>query len=342
MRRGAMRRALALGLAATVALTVGTTGAGAEHAEPTAGRPAAAVAQGQRVTVTTPSTGYYEMPFVMAVRRGFFTEEGLDVTRIQMAPPVSVAAVLSGEAEYALAVGSSTAAIVSANAPMKVVMGIAVKAIHVLVTSDPGVQTISDLRGRSVATSTLTDSSAAITRFALRNAGLEPQVDTALQPLGQSPNRLAAMQTGQVQASILDLAHALEAQRAGARVLARPAELPDLPTAGLSVTDTRLRDQQPQIERMIRATLKGTRAFRDNREEAVVAMIDHLGIDRETAETTYDLGSGAFAIDGIIPEHSLRLLVEAAHLSSGQTTNTAPESLADFSIVQRVYAQMGQ
>jgi NitT/TauT family transport system substrate-binding protein len=187
--------------------------------------------QRQRVIVSTPSSGYFEMPFILALREGFFAEQGLDVERIQMAPPVSVAAVLSGDADYALAVGSTAAAIVTADAPLRIVMGVAVRAIHALVTIDPAIQSIADLRGRSIATSTLTDTSAAITRFALRANGLEAQVDTALQPLGQSPNRLAALETGQVQAAVLDLAHALEAQRHGARILAAPAALPRLPSA---------------------------------------------------------------------------------------------------------------
>jgi NitT/TauT family transport system substrate-binding protein len=329
-----------LALAVLMALSMGVSGAMAERREPASLPAAPALSQGQPVTVTSPSTGYYEMPFIMALRRGFFAEEGLDVTRIQMAPPVSVAAVLAGDADYALAVGSTSAAIVTADAPLRVVMGIAVKAIHALVTIDPAIQSIADLRGRSVATSTLTDSSAAITRFALRANGLEPQVDTALQPLGESPNRLAALETGQVQAAILDLGHAIEAQRHGARILVRPAELPDLPTAGLSVTETRLREQREQIERMVRATLKGTRYFKQNREDSITVMMDHLGIDREVAQGTYDLGVGAFADDGIIPDPSLRLLIEAAELSTGQQSNATPQRLADFSIVRQVAAQL--
>jgi NitT/TauT family transport system substrate-binding protein len=325
-----------------MALAVGVGPAGAERGEPASVRAAPARMQGQRLTVTTPSTGYYEMPFIMALRRGFFAEEGLDVTRIQMAPPVSVAAVLAGDAEYSLAVGSTSAAIVTSDAPMRVIMGIAVKAIHALVTIDPAIQSIADLRGRAVATSTLTDSSAAITRFALRANGLEPQVDTALQPLGHSPNRLAALETGQVQAAVLDLAHAIEAQRHGARILARPADLPDMPTAGLNVTETRLREQREQIERMVRAMLKGTRYFKENREETLAVIMDHLGVDRGVAEGTYDLGVGAFADDGIIPDQSLRLLIEAAQLSSGQPSNTTPQRLADFSIVRQVYARLNQ
>jgi hypothetical protein len=70
--------------------------------------------------------------------------------------------------------------------------------------------------------------------------------------------------------------------------------------------------------------------------------MDHLGLDHEVAEATYDLGRDSFATDGVIPEHSLRLLIEAANLASGQQNNPPPERMADFSIVRRVAAQMGQ
>jgi hypothetical protein len=89
---------------------------------------------------------------------------------------------------------------------------------------------------------------------------------------------------------------------------------------------------------MARGMLKGVRYFRENREGAVAAMMDHLGIEREVAEGTYDLGREAFAQDGIIPEASLRLLIEAAEFASGQPSNVTPERLADFSIVRRVSA----
>jgi ABC-type nitrate/sulfonate/bicarbonate transport system substrate-binding protein len=334
-------RLLAAGLAVLAALSVSLGGTAAARTEPIAGADSVAP-QRQRLTVASPSTGYYEMAFIMALRGGYFTEEGLDVTRVQMAGPVTVAAIMSGDADYSISVGSTATAIASANAPLKLLMGTAIRAIHGLVTTDPNVQTIADLRGRSVATTSLTDSSAAITRFALRAAGLEAQVDTALQPLGESPNRLAALESGQVQATILDLSHAIEAQRRGARLLARPADLPDLPTAGLALAETRLSQQPQQVEPMLRASLRGLRQFRENREEAIAAMMDHLNLSREVTEGTYDLGIGAFSPDGVIPDHSMRLLIEAAQLASGQPTSVTPEQLADFSHVRRVYAQMSR
>jgi len=325
-------------LTALVALTIGVAGLGR------APRRAAASAapQPQRVVVTSPSTGLFEMAFVAALRRGFYAEEGLDVTRVQMAPSVSVAAVLAGEGDYTLAAGSTVTAIVGSDAPLKLVLGMAVRALHVLMTNDPAVQSVADLRGRAVATSTLTDTSANLARYALRASGLEPQVDVALQPLGESPNRLAAMQSGQVSAVILDLAQAVEAERRGARILLRPAELPDLPISGLGVTETKLRDQQPQLEAMVRASLRGLRFLRDDRADTVALMADHLGLSPDVAETTYDLGIGSFAPDGLIADSGLQLLIDTARDASGRASDATPAQIADFTIARRVNQQLGQ
>jgi NitT/TauT family transport system substrate-binding protein len=332
MVRSRLHRWFAVLLVALVASTLSGGGAAAERTE----------AQPQRVVVTSPSTGLFEMGFIVALRRGFYAEEGLDVTRVQMAPSVSVAAVLAGEGDYSLSAGSTVTAIVGSDAPLKLVLGMAVRALHVLMTNDPTVQNVADLRGRAVATSTLTDTTANLVRYALRARGLEPQMDVALQPLGESPNRLAAMQSGQVNAVILDLAQAVEAERRGGRILLRPAELPDLPISGLSVTETKLRDQPQQIEAMIRASVRGLRFLRDSRADTVAIMVDHLGLDRDVAETTYELGAGSFAADGLIPDSGLQLLIETSRDAAGRASGTTAAQIADFSIARRVGQQLGQ
>jgi ABC-type nitrate/sulfonate/bicarbonate transport system substrate-binding protein len=341
MRTGARCRVLAVGLAALGILSLGQGGAAAERATSSTVHTMAVLPQGSRVTITTPSSGLHEMPLVVALRRGLFTEEGVDATRIQMAPPVSVAAVLSGEADYTISTQSTTGAIIGADAPMKLVMGMAVRALHVLMTNDPTIQRVTDLRGRGVATNTLTDTSAAMVRFALRAQGLEAQTDVALQPLGQSPNRLAALQTGQVSAVILDLAQAQDAEQYGARVLLRPSDLPDITTSGLGITESKLRDRPQEIEAVIRAHLRAIRHMRENREDTIAALMDHLEQARDAATTTYDLGIGAFAPDGIISDAGLQLLIEAASLSSDRPARLTPAQLADFTIVRRVSAQLG-
>ena len=87
------------------------------------------------------------MGFVVALRRGYYAEEGPGRNRVQMAPSVSVAAVLAGEGDYSLSAGSTVTAIVGSDAPLKLVIGMAVRALHVLMTNDPAVQSVPTCAG---------------------------------------------------------------------------------------------------------------------------------------------------------------------------------------------------
>jgi NitT/TauT family transport system substrate-binding protein len=299
------------------------------------------LAQTQRITITTPSSGLHEMPLIVGMRRGLYAEEGLEVQRVQMAPPVSVAAVIAGDGDYAVAVGSTTTAVVGAGAPLKIVQGWAVRSLQVLVTTDPAIQSVADLRGRPVGTATLTDTTANLLRLALRVNGLEPQTDVPLQPLGESPNRLAALQTGQVVAVMLDLAQASEAQLRGARIIVPPNGFPEFPISGVALTEERLRTQPQQVEAVVRASLRGIHYMLQHRDDTVALLMEHLGLSREAAEGAYDLGMGTFAPDGLISDAGLQLMIDAARDTTGRPTTLTPAQLADFSIVRRVLAQLG-
>jgi ABC-type nitrate/sulfonate/bicarbonate transport system substrate-binding protein len=336
------RAALAASLALTIGITGVGTGAAAERANPATAAPSGVLAQPQRITITTPSAGLHEMPLVVGLRRGLYAEENLDVTRVQMNPPVSVAAVIAGEGDYTLSVGSVTTAVVSADAPLKIVAGLAVRPLQVMVTADPAVQSVADLRGRSVGTSTLSDTTANLMRLAVRAHGLEPQVDVAIQPLGESPNRLAALQTGQLSAVMLDLAQAKEAELIGGRILVAPTDYPEFPISGIGLLEARLRERPQQTEAVIRASLRAVRYMRENREDLIAMMMDHMGLSRSASEATYDLGIGTFAPDGLMSDTGLQLMIDAARETSGRASSVTPAQLADFSIVRRIGPAIAQ
>jgi ABC-type nitrate/sulfonate/bicarbonate transport system substrate-binding protein len=276
------------------------------------------------------------------MRRGLYAEENLDVTRVQMAPPVSVAAMIAGEADFSVAIGATASAITGAGAPLKIVAGMAVRPLQVLVVGDPAIGVVTDLRGRVVGTNTMVDTTANLLRLALRAHALEPQVDVAIQPLGESPNRLAALQSRQVPAAMLDLAQAKEAERFGGRILVAPADFPEFPVSGLGTSEARLRGQPEQVEAVLRGTLRAIRHMAQNREDTLALMMDHMGLAREAAEGTYDLGIGAFAPDGLISDRGLQLLIDAAHEAGGRTTDVTPAQVADFTIVRRVGPAVAQ
>jgi len=50
----------------------------------------------ERATIATPSRGLFEFPVVVAMRKGFFKDEGIDVQKVQMAPTLGVQALVAG------------------------------------------------------------------------------------------------------------------------------------------------------------------------------------------------------------------------------------------------------
>ncbi|HWH80131.1 MAG TPA: ABC transporter substrate-binding protein, partial [Candidatus Binatus sp.] len=89
--------------------------------------PAAAA---DRVTIATPSRGLFEFPVVVAMRKGFYKDEGIEVDKVQMQPALGVKALLSGDVDYLLAWGSALRAAVT-GVPVKAVVGIAGRPLHV-------------------------------------------------------------------------------------------------------------------------------------------------------------------------------------------------------------------
>src|SRR6187200_539753 len=92
----------------------------------------------QRVTIGTPSRGLFEFPTVVAIRKGFYQEEGFAVDRVQMQPLIAVKALMSGDVDYLLAWGSAVRAAVT-GVPIKAVAGIASRPLHVLIAR-PGIR----------------------------------------------------------------------------------------------------------------------------------------------------------------------------------------------------------
>ena len=90
-------------------------------------RIAAPVLAAEKVVIGTPSRGLFEFPAVVAIRKGFYQEEGFTVDRVQMQPSVAVKALMSGDVDYLLAWGSAVRAAIT---------GVPIKAVKIIVTGE--------------------------------------------------------------------------------------------------------------------------------------------------------------------------------------------------------------
>jgi ABC-type nitrate/sulfonate/bicarbonate transport system substrate-binding protein len=288
----------------------------------------------ERVTIATPSRGLFEFPVVVAMRKGFYKDEGIDVDKVQMQPALGVKALISGDVDYLLAWGSALRAAVT-GVPVKAVVGIAGRPLHVLIAR-PEIKTPKDLKGRVIGVDSIAGTVDYLARVAVRHFGLEPERDVQIIVTGESPTRLAALHSGAIDATPIDVAFAVKAEDEGFRRLVYLGDLIELPLSGIAVTDQKLQTHRDQVRKVVRATVRGTRYFKQNRNDTVQMLADYLRITPMQAAKAYDTSVNSFSNDGMISDKGVQLDVQLTKQRLKLTKEIPLSQLVDWSLVKEI------
>jgi ABC-type nitrate/sulfonate/bicarbonate transport system substrate-binding protein len=288
----------------------------------------------ERVTIATPSRGLFEFPVVVAMRKGFYKDEGIDVDKVQMQPALGVKALISGDVDYLLAWGSALRAAVT-GVPVKAVVGIAGRPLHVLIAR-PEIKTPKDLKGRVIGVDSIAGTVDYLARVAVRHFGLEPERDVQIIVTGESPTRLAALHSGAIDATPIDVAFAVKAEDEGFRRLVYLGDLIELPLSGIAVTDQKLQTHREQVRKVVRATMRGTRYFKQNRNDTVQMLADYLRITPMQAAKAYDTSVNSFSNDGMISDKGVQLDVQLTKERLKLTKEIPLSQLVDWSLVKEI------
>jgi NitT/TauT family transport system substrate-binding protein len=288
----------------------------------------------QRVMMATPSRGLFEFPIVVAMRKGYFNDEGLNVRKVQMQPQIGVKALVAGDVDYLLAWGSSLRA-AATGVPIKVVAGMASRPLHVLIAR-PNIKSGKDLKGKTIGVDSFAGTVDYLFRVAARHYGLNPDKDLTIVVSGESPMRLAAIKAGSIDATAIDVAFAAKAEEEGLRRLLNLADIIDLPLSGIGVTDRKLATEREQVKRVIRAMLKGTRFMKQNRAETLQMMADYLAIHASQAANAYDTSISSFTDDGFVSDKGLLLDVQLTKERLKLTKEVPLDQVVDWSLLKEI------
>jgi NitT/TauT family transport system substrate-binding protein len=288
----------------------------------------------ERVAIATPSRGLFEFPVVVAMRKGFFKDEGIDVDKIQMQPAVAVKALVSGDVDYLLAWGSALRAAVT-GVPIKAVLGMVSRPLHVLVAR-PEIKTPKDLKGKIIGVDSVAGTVDYLSRVAMRHFGIEPERDVKIIVTGESSTRLAALHAGSIDATPIDIAFAVKAEDEGFKRLIYLGDIIELPLSGIAVTDQKLRAQREQVKKVVRAALRGTRFMKQNRAETVQMLADYLRITPAQSAKAYDASINSFTDDGIISDKGVSLDVQLTKERLKLTKDIPLSQLVDWSLVREI------
>ena len=290
----------------------------------------------ERIVIGTPSRGLFEFPAVVAIRKGYYKDEGIEVDKVQMQPAIAVKALISGDIDYLLAWGSAVRAAVT-GVPIKAVVGLASRPLHVLIARQD-IKTAKDLKNKIIGVDSVAGTVDYLSRVAVRHFGFEPERDVKIIVTGESPTRLAALRAGSIDATPIDVAFAMKAEDEGFRRLLYLGDIIELPLSGIAVTDNKLQTQREQVKRVVRATLRGTRFMKQNRAETIQMLADYLRITPSQSAKAYDTSIHSFTDDGMISDKGVNLDVQLTKERLKMTRDIPLSQLVDWSLVKEVKA----
>lgn len=288
----------------------------------------------ERAIIATPSRGLFEFPVVVAMRKGFYKDEGIEVDKVQMQPALGVKALISGDVDYLMAWGSALRAAVT-GVPIKAILGFAGRPLHVLIAR-PEIKSPKDLKGKVIGVDSVAGTVDYLSRVAARHFGLEPEKDVTIIVTGESPTRLVALRTGAIDATPIDVAFAVKAEDEGFKRLVYLGDLIELPLSGIAVTDQKLQTQRDKIRRVVRASVRGLRFMKQNRSETVQMLSDYLRITPGQSARAYDASINSFTDDGIISDKGVQLDVQLTKERLKITKDIPLSQLVDWSLVREI------
>jgi NitT/TauT family transport system substrate-binding protein len=275
----------------------------------------------------------------VALKRGMFRDEGLDLELIRMNANVSITALSTGDIDYTMVFASVVRGALR-GMPMRVVASFMDSSTHLLIAR-PEYKTIRDLKGKTLAVSNYGATSDVAARMMMKHGGVDPEKELKIIQLGAERGRYAALKEGIVDVAVLSPPTDTDAQRNGFRVLSRFYELYKLPFTGIGANLKKLKEKPDEVKRMIRAMLKANRFVRANREGTIQTMMDWIKVDRESAAATYDSTWKIFSEDGSISESGLKLVVDQGREAMKIERPVALSEVADFSFIREVQKEMG-
>jgi len=239
----------------------------------------------------------FHIPSYIAMDHGFFKEEGLEASFVELTGNALVKAALSGEIDF-VPIPSGGAQAALSGAKIKYVVGQSLRSQWTIVVPNK-INNVEELKGKIIGygrqgNADYDEGAAVLLRVFKMQAGKDYKV---ISFQGES-DRVAALINGDIQAALISVPHAAKAATAGMKVLIRTGDY--IPRAGGAFwTREEFLAQNPgTTKKFIRAIAKAVTYWRVNKQGSVETLKRHLGITSDAeAGAIWDQLKDAFGAE---------------------------------------------
>jgi len=271
---------------------------------------------------TTGSIGM--VPLELAVNRGYFKKNGLDVKLITIRQSdVIIAATVTGELNFMDIIPTAILASVR-GMPIKTI-AVVLKSAPYLLIGQPGLRGASDLKGKRIGVSSVGGMSAYLVREVVARNGLNPDRDVTLLAIGGTSARTAALFAGAIDAALIVAPDNYALEQKGYRRLLAASDYVNYPLSGVATSSDQLLQNKPTVISFLKGLVEGAKFVRESRKDTVAFIKNYLKVPDDEAEKSYDFLLKQMPQDLIPDDQVIRTSMEFARHALKMSPEAAPD-----------------
>ncbi len=295
-----------------------------------------------RFSYVVPTIDY--TPLLVAIDRGYFAEEGIEVELVQAAGGIATPALISGDLDFS---GSSSAAIsaILKGAHLKVLFVGEDRSAYQLWVR-PDITSLEALKGQQVGIISRGDTTEISLRYVLAQRHL-PADFISFTPLGATAARIAALTSGTFPAAVIDGGESTDIdalQKSGKlRLLIDMHDEVRMVLSGFATSDALIAKNPDLVRRTMRAIFKGLSQVKATPEAAADSMAKH-GLEKGAAEFSARSFVPRMLPAGTVPrdvqDNELHLRADMLGVPKDQIPPAA--AVFDFHFIEQAAAELKQ
>ncbi len=221
---------------------------------------------------------------------GIFRKHNLDPQIIYIAGgPPNIAALLAGSVDFIIFAGPAAVSANLGGANTAILMSF-VNTMEHSIFSHRAIKSPADIKGKTIGVTRPGSSDDYGARVAVRKWGLEPDKEVSFVSIGGPPDRFVALQTGRVDAVLLQPPLTVRARKAGFNELASLADL-GLEYLGTSLVTLRsvIDKKEELVRRVARTFAEGIHFYKTNKQASLRSIANLMKTtDADALEETYN------------------------------------------------------
>ena len=298
--------------------------------------PAAMAADRVRLALPAKSMGY--LPLFIALHRGFFKDEAIDIEIPMMLPQLAHSALMSGEVDYH-GVADSALRLAAKGAPLKAIFFGAVRPNYFLMAK-PQVKSVAELRGKLIGMVRFGDTVELASRIALSREGLDPQKDVIPIMIGLPTTRIAALVAGSIDATIAVPPDNVLLRQKGFRELLFLGDAVEFPSNGFATTDRQLTEKRDLTKRTLRAVYRGLMFARERPDDSIQIIEREWKVDNPVARESYASLAKSFSRDGTASDAGIKFHLQQIQKLDKGVGDIPLNKVVDFRLLEEIRREM--